>query len=110
MTTTAMPSNDRLHQLEEIIRKATEEKQSLYDTELEALLDQIEARCELLGLSLKQLIAIANKRKRKSRAHRENGPPTPAQTRRWQCRWRLARKRCRRTASDAETLRLPVLG
>ena len=62
-----------ISELDQIIQAATNRKAELYDTELDRLIDDIEHKCETLSLTLPQLLTIYKKRKRKTRAHKDNG-------------------------------------
>ena len=68
-----LTTDKSIAELDQIIQAATNRKAQLYDAELDRLVSEIEDKCETLSLTLPQLLAIYKKRKRKTRAHKDNG-------------------------------------
>jgi len=73
MTTTPDFTGKGLHELDALIAAAISAKQQLYDEKIEALLARLEQDCNELDITPKQLLAALNKRKRKTRTHRDDG-------------------------------------
>jgi len=70
---TQLTNSKTIAELDAIINDAIAAKQALADAKIEDLLARIESECEDLNITPKQLLAIFNKRKRKARAHKDNG-------------------------------------
>jgi hypothetical protein len=73
-TTKELETTTDLKELDAIIAAASQRKKEIYDAELQRLIDEIEQRCETLGITLQELLAIVRKHRRKTRAaHKDNG-------------------------------------
>lgn len=74
MTTNPDLTNGKtISELDAIIAAATQRKADLFDAELEGLIRDIERRCDVLGITPKEVFALWNKHRRKARAHKDNG-------------------------------------